>query len=382
MLREMRIAVLGAGAMGSAVARLLARHPQVDLIVADLDEARARSAVGAAGRGKGITIGTGPEALRDLLEDVDAVASCVPYRRNLEVMELALEARCPYADLGGLFHMTLRQLELDERFREAGVPAVAGAGCCPGLSNILAKLMEPRFDQVDSVDILDGAVEEGDEFGVPYSAETILDEFTVPAMIYEDGRLREVPAGSGAIRYRFPDPLGEMEAVYTLHSEPATLPRTIAGVRDVRWRLALPPAIADGFRLLIDLGLASEEPVRTRSGPAVPREVLAAVLDRLGASEGPPKDIEILVVRVSGTRKGRPARARSDATFRPTPEGISAGAFGTASPMAVGVMWLASGRVQPGVLAPEEAFEAEAFVEDLRREGVRIDVSEEDPSSD
>ena len=33
----------------------------------------------------------------------------------------------------------------------------------------------------------------------PYSAETILDEFTLPAMVFEDGRLREVEAGSGVI---------------------------------------------------------------------------------------------------------------------------------------------------------------------------------------
>ena len=382
MLRAMRIAVLGAGAMGSAVARLLARHADVDLIVADVDESRARSTVDVAGRGKAITIASGPDALRDLLEDVDAVASCVPYRRNLEIMDVALQARCPYADLGGLFHMTLRQLEQDERFREAGVPAVAGAGCCPGLSNVLAKLVQPRFDLVETIDILDGAIEEGDEFGVPYSAETILDEFTVPAMVFEDGRLREVPPGSGAIRYRFPEPLGEMEAVYTLHSEPATLPRTMPGVRDVRWRLALPPSVAEGFRLLINLGLASEEPVRTRSGTSVPREVLAAVLNRVGGSDGPPKDIEILVVRVAGTRDGRPARVRCDATFRPTAEGISAGALGTASPMVVAARWLASGRVPPGVHPPETGFEPEGFVEDLRREGVRIDVTEEDPATD
>ncbi|MDQ4004728.1 MAG: saccharopine dehydrogenase NADP-binding domain-containing protein [Actinomycetota bacterium] len=374
----MRIAVLGAGMMGSAVARLLARHADVDLIVADVDETRARAAVDGAGRGKAITMGTDPAALRDLLDDVEAVASCVPYRRNLEVMEAALEAKCPYGDLGGLFHMTIQQLDLDDRFREAGVPAVAGAGCCPGLSNVLAKLAQPRFDQVETVDIIDGAIDEGG-FGVPYSADTILDEFTVPAMIFEDGRLLEVPPGSGAIPYLFPEPLGEMEAVYTLHSEPATLPRTIPGVRNVRWRLALPPKVAEGFRLLIELGLASDQPVRTRSGSAVPRDVLTAVLDRLSRTEGPPRDVEILVVRVSGPRRGDPVVTTCQATFRPTPEGISAGAFGTASPMAVGARWLAAGRVAPGVHPPETAFEPEAFVDDLREEGVQIRIEEEAP---
>ena len=37
------------------------------------------------------------------------------YPFNLDVMRAALAARVPYADLGGLFHMTRRQYELDAR---------------------------------------------------------------------------------------------------------------------------------------------------------------------------------------------------------------------------------------------------------------------------
>ncbi|HYX80429.1 MAG TPA: saccharopine dehydrogenase NADP-binding domain-containing protein, partial [Actinomycetota bacterium] len=39
----MRVAVLGAGAMGSAAARLLARHPDVELLVLDADAGRAEA---------------------------------------------------------------------------------------------------------------------------------------------------------------------------------------------------------------------------------------------------------------------------------------------------------------------------------------------------
>ena len=48
------IAVLGAGAMGSAAAVLLARHDDLDLLVLDVDEERARhvaAQTGAEGRG-------------------------------------------------------------------------------------------------------------------------------------------------------------------------------------------------------------------------------------------------------------------------------------------------------------------------------------------
>ncbi|HEX2032225.1 MAG TPA: saccharopine dehydrogenase C-terminal domain-containing protein, partial [Actinomycetota bacterium] len=323
------------------------------------------------GRGQAQRGGATPEALAG----VDAVASCVPYRLNLAVMEGALEARVPYADLGGLYHMTLRQLELDQRFRDAGVAAVVGMGCCPGLSNVLARAGADRLDAASSIDLVDGAIDEEAGFGIPYSAETILDEFTMPAMVYENGQLREVPAGSGAVRWRFPEPLGDMEAVYTLHSELATLPRTIEGVRNVRWRLALPPAVADGFRLLVGLGLAGDDPVGTPSGAVVPREVLRAVLARLPKPEGPPRDVEALVVRVAGNRGGRPAAFTGEALFRPTPEGISAGAFGTAIPIAVAARWLAEGRIPPGVHPPEDVLTPDEFLEDLAAEGVRLRLS-------
>ena len=192
MLPPMRIAVVGAGAMGAAAARLLARHDDVDLVILDADAARADRVVEGVGRGHAAAAPIGSEELPKAIAGSDAVVACIPYRLNLEAMEAALAAGVPYADLGGLFHMTRRQLELDGRFREAGLAAVAGVGCCPGISNVLARMAADRLESVRSIDIIDGAIEEDERFGVPYSADTILDEFTMPAMVFEEGSFRQV----------------------------------------------------------------------------------------------------------------------------------------------------------------------------------------------
>jgi len=369
------IAVLGAGAMGSAAARLLARHvDDVDLIVLDVDAERAEAAAsesGAEGRGFDAT----SEELTKILRDVRAVAACLPYRLNIPVMESALAAGCHYADLGGLFHTTKEQLELDGRFRDAGVSAVLGIGSAPGLTNVLAKLGADALDRVTSIDMVDGAVDLADAgggFGVPYSADTVIDEFTLPAMVFEDGELKEVPAGSGVVEWDFPEPVGRQPAMYTLHSEPATLPQTISGVRDVRWRLALPRAVHEGFAFLVSVGLGSSEPVPTSAGLVAPREVLVAVLNRMPAPEGEPNDVEYLDVRVVGEKDGAPANHRALARFDPSAEGLSAGAFGTALPITIAVRWMAEGRVAAGVHPPETAFDAAAFVAECEREGVRF----------
>ena len=357
--------------MGSAAARLLARHDDVELLVLDVDGPRAEAVaaqIGAEGRGFDARSGE----LADLLKQVRSVAACLPYRLNLPVMEAALAAGCHYADLGGMFHTTLKQLELDDRFRAAGVSAVLGIGSAPGLTNVLAKLGADRLDSVTSIDLADGAIEQGEGggFGVPYSVETVLDEFTMPAMVFEGGKYKEVPAGSGVIDWDFPEPVGTQPAMFTLHSEPATLPRTISGVRDVRWRLALPRAIHEGFTFLTEVGMASWGPVPTTGGSVVPREVLAAVLSGLPVPEGEPSDVEYLDVRVAGEKDGKPAIHRALARFVPTPEGISGGTFGTAIPITVTARWMAEGRIPPGVHPPETAFEPEAFIAELEREGV------------
>jgi saccharopine dehydrogenase-like NADP-dependent oxidoreductase len=145
-------------------------------------------------------------------------------------------------------------------------------------------------------------------------------------------------------------------------------------VRDVRWRLALPPAIADGFKLLADLGLASTEPVGTSAGPVSPREVVLGALATLPKQEGPPTDVEATVVRVAGTREGSAVTVTGEVMTRPV-GGISAGAFGTALPLTVAARWLAEGRVEAGVHPAETALKAEPFLDELAERGMSIRLS-------
>src|SRR5438128_12122462 len=117
----MKIAVLGAGAMGSAAALLLARHPEVELTVLDVDAERARAVASQAKAAQGRGFDAGSDQLAQILSGVEAVAACLPYTLNLSVMEASLSAGCHYADLGGLFHTTLKQWELTDRFTQSGI---------------------------------------------------------------------------------------------------------------------------------------------------------------------------------------------------------------------------------------------------------------------
>ena len=53
-------------------------------------------------------------------------------------MRACLEAGCHYIDLGGLYWLTGRQLELHDEFEQAGLLALLGMGSSPGKTNVMA----------------------------------------------------------------------------------------------------------------------------------------------------------------------------------------------------------------------------------------------------
>src|SRR5690349_18928801 len=135
----------GGGAMGRIAVRALVEDDRVSHVtVADASLAAAERTLAwlAQGREKA-TARTcdvrDTQAVAAVLRGADVVLNATDYAYNLHAMQAALDAHLSYADLGGLFHMTLHQYELDAAFREAGLTAVLGIGSTPGVTNLLAR---------------------------------------------------------------------------------------------------------------------------------------------------------------------------------------------------------------------------------------------------
>ncbi len=134
----MRIVVLGgAGKMGAISVEDLVVNPRVDeVILADRDMEGAAAIADYLDSPK-LTITESDlndhDALVALLDSADACVNATVYYTNMKVMEACLEAGTHYVDMGGLFHGTLKQLELNDRYAEAGISAVLGMGSAPVL---------------------------------------------------------------------------------------------------------------------------------------------------------------------------------------------------------------------------------------------------------
>ena len=379
----MQIAVLGAfGLMAEAALHDLAADPKVDrVLAADLSLDRAGAVLSKIPQRRKIRpirvditrTGSACSALRGS----QALLNCVWYEHNLKAMDLALALKAHYVDLGGLFHMTLKQLARDRQFRRAGLRAVLGCGSTPGITNMMVGRMTPSFEAIDTVAIYDASHDPSlseESFLPPFSIRTMLEEYAAPAPVLLGGRMRDIPAHSGPEDLDFPQPLGRCSAVTVIHSETATLPGYLkrTGVQNLYFKIVYPEVVRRQLTFLMGMGLDQDTPIAVDGHRISPRQFVTALAHQSAtAPSGTPADFEVMRVKVSGQRHGRPLVKTWDCEMRAT-RLLTAGAMGVGFSGAIAARMLVLGHValQAGAAAPESMLDSDVFFKELKRRKV------------
>jgi saccharopine dehydrogenase (NAD+, L-lysine-forming) len=361
----MRVAILGAGGtIAPAIVRDLAESDEAEeLLLLDIDEARAGSVADAHGAGKAqaqrVDARAEPEAegsLARALEGADVLVNSASYRVNLDAMAACLRAGCHYLDLGGLYWMTELQLELDFQFERDGLLALLGMGSAPGKTNLMARMATQALGgEVASIQVAAAGrdLDPPNGFSVPYALQTLLDELTMQPVVLRAGSPRHVDpmADGGAVD--FGEPIGIAETIYTLHSELRTFGESF-GCREASFRLGLGPELLSVLR---ELTTAPDEEVK-----------------RTAADAHPPSPRTVSVHVVDASADGHAVRVR--AVTEPMEKwGIGGGVVSTATPAAAAVRLLARGTItERGVLPPESCVDPDALFAALEPRGCRVEV--------
>jgi saccharopine dehydrogenase-like NADP-dependent oxidoreductase len=292
-----RIAVLGgAGAMGQITVRDLCETAPADaeVIVSDLNTRGANALVRRlrglypTRRIKAAAVDVArPAAASTVLRGVFGIINCCHHDLNLRAMRLAFAIGSHYVDLGGLFHVTRQQLKLHAQFKKHGLLALLGMGAAPGIVNVLARAAADGMDRVHAIHIAVAGIDrathpENRVLATSYAIQTVLDEASLPAPTFTNGRFGTAPAMSDPEAIDFPDPVGTQRPSRTIHSEIATLPLSFRkkGIREVSFRIAFPPDLDRQLRLISALGLLSRDPVDAGRVRVAPRDVLLCTASR------------------------------------------------------------------------------------------------------
>jgi len=382
----MKIVVLGGtGLTGQCAVRDLVESRGVSEVVIAARNTDKAKQVADKIKSKKVSVASAdaskPKEMVAVLRGSDVVINAVQYYFNIDVMKAALAARVHYLDLGGLFHITRKQLKLNEKFRKAGLTALLGMGAMPGVTNILARYLVDKLDSVETILIRDGwrdFTKGAPPFVVTWSLPTLMDEMTLNAIIFENGRFREVPPLSLKETVDFPDPVGTTDVYTTIHSEVATLPISFKekGVKNVNWKEGGPGFLQN--KLLVDMGVADTEPIKLKNTEIVPRDFLMAVLTEkklLGYPEGViPDDYEATRVQVIGEKKKQKVVYTMDVVFQAKKEwGASCSQYDVGVPASIAAQMIAKGEISArGALPPEVCVNPRPFVAQLTRRNIKV----------
>ena len=304
------------------------------------------------------------------------------YESNVDVMKAAIEAKVHYVDMGGLFHVTRKQMELDENAKGAGVTAVLGAGESPGITNVMCACSAKEMESVEAVKIRAGARDISDshqgKLVFPFAVSTVFDEYSKPPIIFLNGKFEQVEPLSGEEEVLFPNPVAKQYCHYSIHSEVATLPLSFNGVRHVDFKLGISEEIYRAMKPLVDAGMASTEPIDVKGRQVSPRDFAISFLTSRAADVEASRYVA-LRTEVTGVRKGRRVMQVREIVEGPSERmGIrNATALLTGIGASITAQLIVRKQIdQTGALAPESCIPTSIFVKELVERKIRMTTEE------
>jgi lysine 6-dehydrogenase len=351
----LKILVVGCGKVGSEIARDLVGSGEVDSVVAmdassqNLKLLRRR----VPNKVQTVKLSISQKTrFHDLLERVDLVCGALPGRLGFDLMTETVKAGRDTVDIS---YTPRDAFLLQRKAKEVGCRVVPQCGVAPGFTNMCVGDASRRLDRMSSVEIFVGGLPEKPEpplnYRIVFSLEDVVNEYSRPAQVIEEGKRKKVEALSGRGLTSFPR-VGKLE--YFLTDGLGSLPRSYPRTREMHEFTLRYPGHADMMQTLRVLGFFERKPIRIGDVEVVPRQ-LAIELLRGAMSLGSPEDFLALRVDVKGLSRGKKIHLRYqlldhyDRRSR-----VSAMARTTAYPCTSVALLVGQGRIKEmGIVTPE-----------------------------
>ena len=405
----MRVLLVGAGGVGSAVVPIAARRGFFEaMVVADYDRARADRAVAQVDDPRFVAAqvdASNAESVAALAREHGAthVLNAVDPRFVLPIFNGALAAGVDYLDMAMSlsFPHPDKPYELtgvklgDEQFAAAGEwerqgrLALVGVGVEPGLSDIFARYAaDELFSEIDEAGVRDGSNLEVDgyTFAPSFSIWTTIEECLNPPVIWEKDRgwFTTAPFSEPEV-FDFPEGIGPVECVNVEHEEVLLIPRWV-DCRRATFKYGLGEEFINVLQVLHKLGLDRTRTVDVGGVEVSPRDVVAALLPDPAGLGDRMRGKTCAGTWVTGTGKdGRPRQVYLyhvvDNEWTMSEYGSQAVVWQTAINPVVALELLAEGTWSgSGVLGPE-AFAPKPFLDKLVEYGSPWGMREETPAA-
>jgi len=304
----MKISVLGAGLVGSAIVKDLAKTGEFQVTAIDLNpQALARLAATASVKTVPANLKTDPVA--PLIQDSELVVCAVPGFMGFNTLKQIIEAGKNVVDIS---FFPEDALQLNALAQAKGVTAVVDCGVAPGLCNMMAGYAATKLKQVESYLCYVGGLPKTRlwpfEYKAVFSPVDVLEEYTRPARFVEYGRQVTRPALSEIELVDLPR-VGTLEAFNTdgLRSLMDTLDAPFMKEKTLRY-----PGHANLMRIFKESGFFGADPVKVDGVEVSPMALTSQLLFKQWKLQEKEEDFTVMRVVVTGQQADQPVKYTYD----------------------------------------------------------------------
>ncbi len=296
-----RIAVVGAGQIGSIIAGMLSDQGH-RVTLADASTAQLATVQSRAFETQIVDASDG-RAVAAFLADKDIVVSACPYFLNKGIAKAAVETGTHYFDLTEDVETTAYIKQIAEG---ASVALMPQCGLAPGFICVLGADMAARFDKVRTIKMRVGALPlyptNALRYNVTWSVDGLINEYCNPCEMVYDGKVVLVPALEGIESVMID---GVAYEAFNTSGGLGTLTDTLAGkVDDMSYKTLRYPGHAEIMKLLLQgLGLAQDRDTMRRilghAAPFTRKDVVVIFVTAIGEKNGRMEE-DSVVLRYDG----------------------------------------------------------------------------------
>ena len=289
---------------------------------------------------------------------------------NLNSLLACIKTGVHSVDLGSDIPMLKKQLALNKELKKEKIIHITGCGSVPGIGNVMLNYADGKFDKIDTVDVGFAWDSNIKKFFVPFSMESILEEFTMIAPYLHNNKTMRVKPIDSIVRVYHKGVGREDQFNVGHHPETYTFNQFCKkkGVKNIEFYAGFPDHSMNVIQTLVDLGFARNKPVKFKGMDIMPDEFLTELLKDLKM----PKDYtetENLWVLIKGKHNGKSKEILMECIVPPLKGWEEAGCnIDTGMPASImAQMILKKVITKPGSYSPEDIVPPAAFFKELRK---------------
>ena len=296
----MKIAILGAGMVGSTIAIDLSKKFEVtsfDINETNFSSLRQYASVSCTKADLSLY-----SDYTKLLAGFDFIVSAVPGFMGYNTLKAIIEAGKNVVDIS---FFPENALDLDELAKQYNVTAIVDCGVAPGMSNLILGYHDTLM-QVTSFECMVGGLPKKRikpfEYKAPFSPVDVIEEYTRPARYVENGHVVTKPAMSDTELIDFEN-VGTLESFNT--DGLRSILFTMSHIPDMKEKTLRYPGHIDLMKALLKAGFFGQEEIIYKDKKIKPIDFTSALLFNKWKLQPGEEEFTLMKIVIKGEKEGR-----------------------------------------------------------------------------